>query len=229
MVVPDSLRSLSGCLLPAVIGIAALAPAPCMAQEHEADQGVAFDIPAQALDAALTQYFRATGVQLLYDSRLTAGRQSAAVRGNFAPREALRRLLRGTGLVARYSRASAAIITTPDIDPETPLVPLGRVVVRERIIVTRPSPIERMAFYGRLENELQAYLRSDKRAQQLTFAIIAAIRIAETGEISEIRLDRGSGDARKDRLLTQVLLGRTVSPPPSGIAQPLLVSLKGQR
>uniref|UniRef100_UPI0019541826 STN domain-containing protein n=2 Tax=Pseudomonadota TaxID=1224 RepID=UPI0019541826 len=75
------------------------------------EQRIAFDIPAQPLDAALASYFRATGVQLLYDSALTAGRRSGAVRGNFTPREALRQLLRGTGLIVRYSRANAAILT----------------------------------------------------------------------------------------------------------------------
>lgn len=201
------------------------APAP----QAGADQRIAFDIPAQPLDAALTQYFRATGVQLLYDSKLTSGRRSSTVRGNYAPREALALLLRGTGLVARYSRANAAIITSPENGAETRLVPLGRVVVREKITLPRPSLVERMAFYGRLESELQAFLRADQRTRQLTFTVVASIRIADSGAVTDISIDRGSGDARKDRLLAQVLTGRTVSPPPDGIVQPLLISLKGRR
>ncbi|WP_213979238.1 secretin and TonB N-terminal domain-containing protein [Sphingomonas sp. dw_22] len=221
-------RPLPSCALLVAIGVSVMAAASAPAQEAGADQRVAFDIPAQPLDAALTQYFRATGVQLLYDSKLTAGRRSSAVQGTYAPREALQLLLRGTGLIARYSRASAAVITTPENEDAMPLVPLGRVVVREKIVVTRLSPVERMAFYGRLESELQGYLRGDKRTQQLVFTVQVSIRIADTGEVTEIRVDRGSGDAKKDRLLTEVLIGRTVSPPPDGIVQPLLVSLKGR-
>ncbi len=215
-------------MLLAAMSAAALAAVPAPAQEAAADQRIAFDIPAQPLDAALTGYFRMTGVQLLYDSKLTSGRRSSAVHGDYTAREALRLLLRGTGLVARYSRASAAIITTPESEAETPLVPLGRVVVRERIMTTRLSPVQRMAFYGRLENELQAYLRGDKRTQQLTFTALVSIRIADTGEVTDIHINRGSGDSKKDDLLTDVLVGRTVSAPPEGIVQPLLISLKGR-
>ncbi|MBP2276173.1 MAG: hypothetical protein ACJASD_000814 [Sphingomonas echinoides] len=221
-------RSVRDCLVLAAIGATVLAPAVAPAQDARTDQRIAFDIPAQKLDVALTQYFRVTGVQLLYDSKLTTGRRSNAVQGNYTPREALLLLLRGTGLIARYSRASAAIITTPENDEITPLVPLGRVVVREKIAVTRPSTFERMAFYGRLESELHAYLRTDRRTQHLAFAALVSVRIAETGAVTDIQIDRGSGDPRKDRLLTEVLIGRTVSAPPGGIVQPLLISLKGR-
>lgn len=222
-------RSLSVCLALAAISAFPFAATGTHAQAIGGDQRMAFDIPAQALDAALAQYFRLTGVQLLYDSALTAGRRSSAVHGNYTPREAMRLLLRGTGLIARYSRANAAIITTPEAKSATPLIPLGRVVVREHVATPRLSAIQRMEFYGRLEKELHAHLRDDKRTDRLSFSVRASIRIDTGGVLERIRIDRSSGDARADRLIAEVLTGKTVSPPPEGIAQPLLVALKGKR
>lgn len=200
-------------------------------QENGPELRTAFDIPAQPLDSALADYFRLTGVQLLYDSQLTLRRRSGVVRGKYTPREALALLLRGTGLVARYTRATAAVITTPGrgaILPQPPLVPLGRVIVREKIAPARLTPIDRLAYYGRLENALQAYLRADPRAQRLNTSVRVAIRIAESGKITEVRIDHGAGKDVREERVGRALLGRIVAPPPPGMAQPLLVALRGR-
>lgn len=194
--------------------------------QTSADQPLAFDIPAQPLDAALAQYFRVSGVQLLYDSALTVGRRSTPVHGSLGPREALRRLLSGTGLIVRYSRASAAIITRPEVAVAAPLVPLGRVIVRERI-VTRIAPVERMAYYGLIETQLRELLRSDKRTSRLVFDLRIALRIGENGGLEEIRVMRGSGDRRVDRALVDVLSNASVAAPPPGLKQPLAIALRG--
>lgn len=200
------------------------------AQEGSADRPIAFDIAAQPLDAALAEYFRLTGVQLLYDSSLTAGRMSRAVQGSFTPREALRRLLAETGLLVRYSRARAAIIVAGDTGPaDTSQVPLGRVVVRERIGAPGISPVERLAYYDRLEEELRDCLRADNRTRRLEFSVIVALSLSESGQITAVRLQRRSGNSRTDELLQEVLTGRTVSQPPAGLAQPLAVALSGNR
>lgn len=192
------------------------------------DQRIAFDIPAQPLDAALTAYFRATGVQLLYDSALATGRRSGPVRGNFTPREALRLLLRGTGLIARYSRTNAATLTSPEAREAAPLVPLGRVVVREHVAPPpRFTMVQRLAFYGELARALEAHLRSDQRTNRLTFSVRAAIEIAPNGKLERVRIEQGQ-DSRVRQLITEVLTGKAVTPPPDGIAQPLIVALKGK-
>jgi outer membrane receptor protein involved in Fe transport len=71
---------------------------------------VAFDIPAQSLDSALSAFGRATGVQLLYDSGITAGLRSAPVQGSFRPSEALARMLASTGLSSRFTGARTATL-----------------------------------------------------------------------------------------------------------------------
>lgn len=199
-----------------------------VAQEAAADAHFEFDIPAQALDAALAAYFQITGVQLLYDSEVTTNRRSSPVKGRYAPRQALALLLRGTGLVARYTGPGAAVITSPERSPQPMAVPLGRVVVRERVRTVAPSPVERLAYYGQLEQALEACLRQDRRTERLRFKITISLRITDIGQLAAVRVQQGSGDARTDRLVADALLGRTVAPPPIGIAQPLLIALRSR-
>ncbi len=188
----------------------------------------AFDIPAQPLDAALAAYFRATGVQLLYDSAITAGRRSAAVRGHLTAREALARLVAPAGIAVGYTDGDAAILTLVPADTRAP-VPLGRVVVRDAVRAPAASPLDRLVYYRRLEEQLTAWLGSDPRTGQLAFAATVAIRINAAGRISEVQVARGTGSARTDRLLAQVLAQAAVEGPPAGVAQPLLVTVRGER
>lgn len=63
---------------------------------------VELDVPAQSLDAALTDFAEQADVRLLYDAALT--RNSAAVpalKGDYSVSEALQHLLRGSGLTYR--------------------------------------------------------------------------------------------------------------------------------
>ena len=66
-----------------------------------------FDLPAQPLARSLAVFGHLTGHSVLVTSRLTDGREASPVHGDFAPRDALQRMLVGTGLVARYTGASA--------------------------------------------------------------------------------------------------------------------------
>ena len=64
-----------------------------------AASAVQFDLPAQRLDAALTDFAEQANVRLLYDASLTAGeRQAPALQGDYSVGEALQRLLQGSGL-----------------------------------------------------------------------------------------------------------------------------------
>ena len=229
MALPILFRLVLACAVLSIPSATVFIPCEARAQAGSSDQRIAFDIPAQPLDAALTAYFRTTGVQLLYDSALTNGRRSGAVRGNFTPREALRLLLRGTGLIARYSRANAAILTSPEAREAAPLVPLGRVVVREQVAPppSRPTMVQRLAFYGQLARELQTHLRSDPRTNRLAFSVRASIEIAPGGRLERVQIEQGQ-DPRTRQLIAEVLIGKAVTPPPDGIAQPLLVALKGK-
>lgn len=64
---------------------------------------VAFDIPPQPLQRALTAFAEQSGWQLFYSAQVADGVQSNGVSGSFEPEAALKQLLRGTGLDFRIT------------------------------------------------------------------------------------------------------------------------------
>ena len=78
-------------------------PAPEAAQ-------LAFDLAAQSLVSALGQFGQQSGLQVLFNEAEVAGRQSQAVQGRMLPREALARLLAGSGVDIASERASGFVL-----------------------------------------------------------------------------------------------------------------------
>lgn len=74
---------------------------PALAQAASAERS--FDIPAQPLSSALAIFGRQSGLQVSIPADLANGRTSSAVSGTMTPRQALSRLLTGTGLTYRIS------------------------------------------------------------------------------------------------------------------------------
>ncbi|MGC3987743.1 MAG: TonB-dependent siderophore receptor [Pseudorhodoferax sp.] len=64
-------------------------------------QTVALDLPAAPLEQSLNALAQRTGVQIMFASPLAQGRSAPALRGSYTPREALDRLLAGSGLAVR--------------------------------------------------------------------------------------------------------------------------------
>jgi len=87
-------ESLGSCVLAA----ACLVSSPTsLAQEH-APAALSVDIPAQPLAQALAAFAQQTGLQLVYVSEIVDRQKSHAVAAGLPAREALSRLLQGTGL-----------------------------------------------------------------------------------------------------------------------------------
>jgi len=96
--------SSSCALFAALAGAVTVAAAPVAAQE----QTRTFDIPRQALGSALNMWSEQSGVQVLYPSGATAGRTSPPLTGRMDSRDALRRLIDGSGL--RIERDDGRVI-----------------------------------------------------------------------------------------------------------------------
>lgn len=81
-----------------------------------------YDIPAGSLTAALIRLVEQSGLQLTYEAALTEGLTTGELRGRYTPKEALSRLLSGTGLAARATGAASVTIVratsgTLELDP----------------------------------------------------------------------------------------------------------------
>ncbi|WP_313441450.1 TonB-dependent receptor [Novosphingobium sp.] len=81
---------------------------PAHAQQAEVVRQ--YDIPAGSLAEALSRFADQSDVQISYEGRLTEGRETTGLRGRFLPRDALLRLLSGTGLVGRGTNGGTVTI-----------------------------------------------------------------------------------------------------------------------
>jgi catecholate siderophore receptor len=103
---------------------------PCVAARAAADSvaRARIDIPAQPLAGALRDFARQAGVRVTFDSAATAGVQSPGVVGTFAPAEALRRLLAGTGFTGRFADPQHVVVSRAG-ERESTVERLGPIVV----------------------------------------------------------------------------------------------------
>lgn len=86
-----------------------------------------FDLPAQPLAEALIEFGNQTGFQFFFESKLMEGKTAPAVEGTFTSREALDRLLDGTGISARV-RAGSVLIFEQAHDGKEAIEPLERIL-----------------------------------------------------------------------------------------------------
>ncbi|MGN6377261.1 MAG: TonB-dependent receptor domain-containing protein [Sphingomonas sp.] len=135
-----------------------LACACIVAAPAQAAETAHFDIAPQSLAAALDQFARQAGVQILYPYAIAAGHRTAGLRGTMTSRAALHRLLRDSGLeFARYGdhvialRAAAPkpppskhreVRREPPPPQPLPLPPAPEIVVTGRAVDAPLSPAQ---------------------------------------------------------------------------------------
>ncbi|AXE30222.1 hypothetical protein DK842_10095 [Chromobacterium phragmitis] len=90
-----------------LLGLACVQPAQAQARV------VAFQIAAQPLAGALQQLASQAGMNLLFDPALADGRLSTGLQGSYTARDALRRLLDGSGLTASLRPEGIVIQAAP--------------------------------------------------------------------------------------------------------------------
>lgn len=72
--------------------------------------GIAVDVRAQPLDAALLDLGRQLGLQVSFPADLTRGRMAAPLAGSLSPDQALSRMLAGSGLTWHYTGPATVLI-----------------------------------------------------------------------------------------------------------------------
>ncbi|GGF51590.1 hypothetical protein GCM10011611_67620 [Aliidongia dinghuensis] len=175
-------------------------------------QRVNLDIPAQPLASALYAYSAATAIQVAADGALVSGRQSAELRGAFAPEDALRDLLAGTGLTVRRTAADAFV-----------LVP-----VRTEEVSAGPAELAPMPDYIDYSAVIQAAMKRTLCRLGTTepgaYRMAVQLWIAPSGTVTETNLLGSSGNNARDAALSTMLHNLAVgAPPPAGLPQPVTV------
>lgn len=110
----------------AIAIVSCLPPLQARAQSAPTqDARSTFDIRAGSLAAALDQFAAQTGIQTLFQPDLLAGKQASALSGQMTWREALTRLLRGSGLEYRQVNATTVAIRPAGQPPKSGAGPSG--------------------------------------------------------------------------------------------------------
>ena len=81
-----------------------------------------FDLPADSAEASLKRFAAQSGVEVLFTTDTVASVRTPAVKGEFAPGEALRRLLAGTALVAKIDDGTGTFLVVRAQPAEPPKV-----------------------------------------------------------------------------------------------------------
>jgi hypothetical protein len=181
---------------------------------------ITFKLPALPLAAALDAYSKLTGYAALVDGELAAGRVSAPVRGTYTPREALRRLLVGTGLTARYASETAFTLLAED-DARTQGGDRGA----PGAIATDRSPALRR-YAGIVQTTLKRALCPSAQTRPGQYRAAMQLWIDKSGVVRRVHLLASTGlkqrDAAIERVLAQLVIDQ---PPPPALPQPLTLLL----
>ena len=185
-------------LLLAVMPVAATAETPA------APAAVVYDIPAQELARALNAYAAASGLQVLYETALAAGRRSTAIKGRMTADAALAQLLAGSGLVGRRT----------DVDAIT--------LFAERpadAAAVRPAPDGH--FLGALQGAVLGALYGSDETRPGAYRAALQLWLTPAGTIARAALLSSTGDVRRDAALQRLLPGTQIGPQPPGLGQPV--------
>ncbi|AJY42348.1 TonB C-terminal domain-containing protein [Burkholderia humptydooensis] len=187
-----------------------------------------FDLPAQPLAKTLQDFARLTELIVLASAPLLDGRTSAPVQGDFAPRDALERMLVGTGLRAAFSRPDEAIIVAQSA-VET--ASAGDAQAGAALPVDGIDGIgdsgERRAFAGVLQAHLIDALCAQPAAVPGSYRLVAQMRIDNKGAAVAVNMVASSGSAARDAAVLRALRAlRLDDAPPADLPQPVTILLR---
>ncbi|PPQ31758.1 energy transducer TonB [Rhodoblastus sphagnicola] len=194
-------------------------------------QPVEFSIPPQPLADALHAYQQQMRVQVLYEARAAAGRQSVAVVGKFLPDAALRRLLSGTDLEVVRAGPEAIALVSPrpqerDVPPVSPLetadLSLGELHVRA---AASPSRSDQFQDYNEsVRAEIERVLRKNVKTGSGNYRAVIDLWIDSARRVQKVALLGSTGETARDAAISAALRGLTINrPTPANAPQPLRV------
>jgi iron complex outermembrane receptor protein len=124
---------------------AVVAAAPTAAQATQAGI-VVFQIPAQSVQTAMTQFAQQSGVQILFPYDHVQGMRTKAVKGRMTPADAISRMIAGTGLRIARSRDGVIVLTAPSFQGypaagSSRIAPPGGIGVRPAAMLSLGSAV----------------------------------------------------------------------------------------
>lgn len=167
-----------------------------------------FYLPTQPLASALNRFADVSGRAALFSSTLVAGRSASPVQGRLTPRDALQRLLEGTGLAMEEvsaGRVNAFVLK--------PLGAQAEAAARVRARLER--------YDGLVQARVWDALCADPRTAQGDYRSLLRFRVDAAGRVHRAQLLGSTGDTRRDAVLVATLERVRIDRPPPDMKQPL--------
>ncbi|MGO4400188.1 STN domain-containing protein [Achromobacter sp. PAB15] len=200
-----------GVALRACLALALLALAPSGGAAPPA-KPIEFAIAAQPLAQALVEYSLASGLTVLVDSTLTAGRQAPAVVGRYTPGDALRKLLADSPLAIRYaSERSFTLVAKPD-ESAAATARSGKRL--------RDTP-----YAAVVQGALKRALCAAAATQPGNYRALVQLWFDKAWRVTRVGWVASTGQAGLDDRLEAALRGVVIGPLPATLPQPLTVLL----
>jgi hypothetical protein len=189
----------------------------CLMAQARAEERLSFDIPSQPLAVALDQYAVVTGVPALFSSLAVDNVRSAPVTGIYTAKDALQRLLTGTGLVFEIVRSGPV-----------------EAFVLKAAVADDDHGVDRYAmlgFDGMVQQSIWQALCANAVTAPGDYRLLMQFTIGQQGMVEQVRIVSTSGHTKRDAFIVQAMQQvRIDRPVPAGLGQPLtmLILPRGQ-
>lgn len=199
-----------------------------------------YDLPAQPLADALEAVATRSQISIAFEPGVVSTRRSRRMTGRFPPQIALRGILAGSGLVARFTGPRSAIVYDPkqpsaSINAEPANHATGRqamtfdlAVVRAPQTIGQRDPAAVNAYIHRAESAMRGMFVGDPAYRNMSFQLRIALSVDIQGRIVRATPIRIHGGPVRDDDVARVVLGRDLGVPPAGLRQPLRFDITGQ-
>ncbi|HEU0095176.1 MAG TPA: STN domain-containing protein [Rhizomicrobium sp.] len=187
-----------------------------------------FAIPPQPLADALDAYGATTGIELLYNSRLTAGLKSPGVRGNMGADVALAELLSGTNLTPAQSLTGVTtlVLSAQSVTYATSSPIHGAMLQLDTMRVEAPMPTDHHFYAVTVGYAIEGALRRDRILRNANYHIDMNVWVTATGGVQNFEFLTPGRDAKLHSTIAMIVRHVTIGQaPPEDLPQPVHVQI----
>jgi hypothetical protein len=230
-------RASTGVLsLAACVALWCVLPQCARAQEgaptHAASSTTHFNIPAQDLRRALQSYISLTDLSIMVPNGMLPERTSAAVQGDYTSREALERMLQGTGLEVHFIGDHLAAITRFSGGAGSAIaVPTGPSVVlrADELANVNANGMNYEPYIALIQDEVHGALCASSVTRPGEYRLLVQFQVASSGALTDIHLLGSTGTQARDAEIMHVLRSTVLDlPPPLGMPEPVSILFRPQ-
>jgi len=158
---------------------------------NPAEQSVKFDIPAESLSQALTDFSQASSRQIVFSESLVRGRAVSGLHGNFTPTQALAALLSGTDLQVETSSVGVLMVKSKNVRAALNEGAAATPVVAQSVAAPTPtlqSENPQAAPEEIIVTGISASLKSARATKMESSGIVDSIATEDIGKLPDTNL-----------------------------------------